>query len=104
MPFTPRFTANENGTIAVFGNNLMVCPANAADCAGARAGTNTRNNNNFNMVHLDVDGATFPTFSSSSADVVLPADAEVRWAGLYWVPAWAAAPADGGRGTPPPLA
>ena len=62
----------------------MVCPASAADCAAARAGTNNRNNNNFNMVHLDVDGAAFPTFSSSSAQMILPDDAEVRWAGLYW--------------------
>jgi len=36
------------------------------------------------MIHLDVDGAAFPTFSSSSADVVIPPDAEVTWAGLYW--------------------
>ena len=36
------------------------------------------------MVHLDQDGSAFPTFSSSSAEVVLPVDAEVRWAGLYW--------------------
>lgn len=83
VPFAPVFSANDNGSIAAFGNNLMVCPASAGDCAAARAGTNTRNNNNFNMVHLDVD-TDATTFSSSSADVVLPDDAEVRWAGLYW--------------------
>ena len=49
-----------------------------------RAGTTSKNNNSYTMVHLDVDGAAFPTFSSSSAEVVLPADSEVRWAGLYW--------------------
>ena len=54
------FTDNDNGSIAIFGNNLMVCPAIAGDCAGARAGTNNRNNNNFNMVHLDEDGARVP--------------------------------------------
>ena len=84
VPFAPAFTANDNGSIAVFGNNLMVCPPTVADCAQTRAGTTSKNNNSYNMVHLDVDGSAFPTFSSSSAEVVLPADAEVRWAGLYW--------------------
>jgi hypothetical protein len=62
----------------------MVCPTGASGCAASRAGQNTSNNNNYNMVHLDVDGGAFPTFSSSSAEVVLPPDGEVSWAGLYW--------------------
>lgn len=84
VPFAPVFSTNDNGSIAVFGNNLMVCPSSDGRCAGARAGTNSQNNNSFGMVHLDVDGAAFPTYSSSSADVALPSDGEVRWAGLYW--------------------
>ena len=84
VAFAPAFSANDNGSIAIFGNNLMVCPTGVTDCAGARAGTNSKNNNSFAMVHLDVDGAAFPTYSSSSADVTLPPDAVVRWAGLYW--------------------
>jgi hypothetical protein len=80
VPFAVAFTDNENGSIAIFGNNLMVCPASAGD----RAGTNSRNNNNFNMVHLDADGSAFATFSSSSAQMTFPDGAEVRWAGLYW--------------------
>lgn len=84
VPFAPRFSANDNGSIAIFGNNLLVCPEDAApDCAGARAGTNNRNNNTFRMGHLDVDGDP-STFSSSRAVVTLPDAAEVRWAGLYW--------------------
>ncbi len=84
VPFARRFSANDNGSIAVFGNNLIVCPPTVSDCAATRAGTTSKNNNGYNMVHLDQDGAAFSTFSSSSADVILPADAEVTWAGLYW--------------------
>ncbi len=68
----------------MFGNNLMTCPDTIADCAATRSGTTNKNNNGFKMVHLDVDGAAFPTYSSSSAEVILPPDSEVRWAGLYW--------------------
>ena len=84
VEFAPRFSTNDNGSIAVFGNNLMVCPSSASDCRATRDGLTKKNNNSYNMVHLDVDGASFPTFSSSSAEVVLPDGAEVRWAGLYW--------------------
>ena len=83
VPFAPRFSANDNGSIAIFGNNLEVCPASAADCAGARAATNNKNNNTFAMVPVDVDDNP-STVSSSRATVTLPDDGEVRWAGLYW--------------------
>ena len=55
-----------------------------AGCATSLPPADNKNNNSYNMVHVDQDGAAFPTFSSSSAAVALPDDAEVRWAGLYW--------------------
>src|SRR6476469_6676122 len=67
--FAARFTANDNGTISIFGNNLLTCPTADPRCAGARAGTARLNNNSFAMVNLDVDG---------------PDGSEVLWAGLYW--------------------
>ncbi len=82
VPFAPRFSANDNGSIAIFGNNLLTCPE-SADCTGARAGTNNKNNNGFVMVPVDVDDDA-STFSSSRAAVTLPDDGEVAWAGLYW--------------------
>ena len=45
--------------VMMFGNNLMVCAASASGCTDSRAGRNSLNNNSFNMVHLDVDGAAF---------------------------------------------
>ena len=47
---------NDNGAIAIFGNNLLTCPASTA-CAGhpqrhPTTGANT-NNNNYDMVNLD---------------------------------------------------
>src|SRR6476646_4833068 len=83
VAFDDRVSFNANGSIAIFGNNLMVCPPSAA-CTATRNGTNSTNNNGYVMTHLDVDGSAFPTFSSSSADVVLPSGAQVLWAGLYW--------------------
>ena len=82
VPFAPRFSANDNGSIAIFGNNLLTCPE-SADCTGARAATNNKNNNGFAMVSVDVDDDA-STFSSSRAAVTLPDDGEVAWAGLYW--------------------
>ncbi len=83
VAFDDRVSFNANGSIAIFGNNLMVCPPGSS-CTASRNGTNTTNNNGYEMVHLDQDGSAFPTFSSSSADVVLPDNAQVLWAGLYW--------------------
>ncbi len=84
--FLPRFSANATGNVTLVGNTLMTCPATASACAAARAGTATGtnlNNNTYAMVYVDQD-ADPTTFNSSSADLTLPADAYVLWAGLYW--------------------
>ncbi|MET0736084.1 MAG: hypothetical protein ABWY55_10650 [Microbacterium sp.] len=83
VPFAARFSTDDNGTIAVFGNNLLSCPTTDARCAAARAGTTALNNNAFAMTHLDAD-ANPSTFNSSSSEVIAPPDGEVLWAGLYW--------------------
>jgi hypothetical protein len=83
VPFTSRFSTDDNGTISVFGNNLMTCPASDSRCAGAQRGSPAVNNNSFAMVNLDAD-AVASTFNSSSVGVIAPPNSEVLWAGLYW--------------------
>ncbi|MEL4319681.1 hypothetical protein WJX64_11765 [Leifsonia sp. YIM 134122] len=82
-PFGVRFQTNDNGAIAVVGNQLQTCQTSAANCVGARAGTARYNNNSFAMVNLDVDSDP-TTINSSSAALEAPTDGEVLWAGLYW--------------------
>ncbi|SIT89290.1 conserved repeat domain-containing protein [Microbacterium sp. RU33B] len=83
VPFAPRFSADDNGTVLVFGNNLLSCPDSEPRCAAARTGTTALNNNAFAMQNLDAD-ADPSTFNSSSSTVAAPPDGEVLWAGLYW--------------------
>ena len=83
VPFGARFQTNDNGMVTTIGNGLETCPAAAANCVAARAGTARLNNNGFAMVNLDAD--TDPTtVNSSAADLTLPAGGGVLWAGLYW--------------------
>jgi uncharacterized repeat protein (TIGR01451 family) len=87
--FTLRYSNNINGQITIAANTLMQCPTGTPDptvnsgCAGARAGTNSRNNNTFDMGWLDVDSDP-STFDSSQATLNLPSDGVVLFAGLYW--------------------
>lgn len=87
--FTLRYSNNINGQITIAANTLMQCPTATPDpavnsgCAGARAGTNARNNNTFDMGWLDVDSDP-STFDSSQATLNLPSDGVVLFAGLYW--------------------
>ena len=63
----------------------MVCPASAADCAGARAGTN--NEQQQQLQHGPPRRGRRARSRRSRRrrrEVILPDDAEVRWAGLYW--------------------
>ena len=91
-------------SITFAANTLMTCPAAAPTCTAARAGTqggSLGNNNWFAMTHVDVDWMP-GTFNSSSADLSLPADALVLWAGLYW--AADTATGSGGAAAPSPAA
>jgi uncharacterized repeat protein (TIGR01451 family) len=84
IPFTPRFQTNDTGDIIFVGNTLMSCATATANCPAARNGTYTGGQNNgFAMSYVDVDSDS-NTFNSSSADMNLPAGAQVLFAGLYW--------------------
>jgi uncharacterized repeat protein (TIGR01451 family) len=83
--FTPRFKANDSGDIVMAANTLLSCASGASGCADARAGRSGAKlgNNSWNMEFVDVDSDS-ATFNSSRADVSLPADASILFAGLYW--------------------
>jgi hypothetical protein len=54
--FSPRFSTNANGDIAVVGNTLETCQDSAANCANARKGAGSAlNNNGFVMERVDID-------------------------------------------------
>jgi uncharacterized repeat protein (TIGR01451 family) len=91
--FTPRFSTNDTGYIALAANTLMTCPAAAAGCTAAQQtrGTSTAasgiNNNDYTMQYVNTAPGTVgasQSFNSSSATLSLPAGATVLFAGLYW--------------------
>jgi hypothetical protein len=84
VPFATQFATNARGGVAIAANTLMTCPAAAAQCPEAQAGTATGaalNNNGYAMERVDIDPATF---DSSSATLSIPAGATVQFAGLYY--------------------
>ena len=78
-PTVPSFAANLRGGVAVTGNTLETCPANSP---GSEACT-TANNNDENMVYVNVDPGG-QRFNSSTANLAIPAGAQVVKAFLYW--------------------
>ena len=78
---------NTTGAIVMTGNTLLTCPASASGCLAARSGSAStlaaNNDNAYNMGFVDVDGDT-TTFNSSRNTLIIPSDATVAWAGLYW--------------------
>ena len=78
VPFTPRFNEDLKGDIVLIGNNILG-PNNDPFNDG------TVYNHNVDMRYIDIDGDP-TTFSSSSADLVIPNPNCYRiiYAGLYW--------------------
>ena len=81
--FSLRYQTVDRADSVFVANTLMTCPASGT-CTNVRNGTNTTSGNgNFVEVNVDQDSDA-TTFSSSSADLALPAGATVVFAGLYW--------------------
>lgn len=78
VPFTPRFDQDLKGDIVLIGNNILG-PDNGP------YNNNGTYNHNVDMQYIDIDGDP-ATFSSSSADLVIPNPNcyEIRHASLYW--------------------
>ncbi|SEA34212.1 T9SS type B sorting domain-containing protein [Bizionia paragorgiae] len=77
-PFEPRFNEDLRGDIVLIGNNILGPSNNAFN-------DNDAYNSNEDMQYIDIDGDN-STFSSSSADLVIPNPDcyAIRYAGLYW--------------------
>lgn len=78
VPFTPRFDQDLKGDIVLIGNNILGPDNNPFN-------DNTAYNHNVDMQYIDIDGDP-TTFSSSSADLVIPNPNcyEIKHASLYW--------------------
>jgi len=98
--FAPRFATNDTGDVVMAANTLLSCQQGASGCAEARAGRTGAKlgNNSWDMQFVDVDSDA-GTFNSSRADITLPADASILFAGLYWG-ANTTGGASGGRAAP----
>lgn len=87
-----RFVANTNGEIALIGNAILTCPPGSVSttapnptCEQTLAGNSSAGarNDGFTMEYIDVDSDA-STFTSSSANLNIPAGSTVLFAGLYW--------------------
>ncbi len=78
VPFTPRFDQDLKGDILLIGNNILGPNNNAYNDDWVY-------NHKVDMKYIDIDGDP-STFSSSSADLVIPNPLcyEIVYAGLYW--------------------
>ncbi|WP_299381653.1 T9SS type B sorting domain-containing protein [uncultured Lacinutrix sp.] len=77
-PFIPRFDDDLKGDIVLIGNNILGPNNNAFN-------NNSAYNHNVEMNYIDIDGDN-TTFSSSSADLLIPNPDcyRIKYAGLYW--------------------
>ncbi len=95
-PFAEVFSDVSQGTFARAANSVMRCDRareSAAQCNAieSTSGALQYNNNNTYTLWIDSDGVvdfdgngTDDTYNSSSAQLPVPADGTVVWAGLYW--------------------
>ena len=86
--FAQRYSLNASGDITFVSSINSHCSTvtgatGAANCVNARNGVGNLINNNFTIIHVDVD-ADPTTFNSSSAQLFMPAGSSVAFAGLYW--------------------
>ncbi|MEO1395214.1 MAG: proprotein convertase P-domain-containing protein [Cyanobacteria bacterium J06634_5] len=83
-PFSLRYSAETTGNIEATGNAVLTCDISLAACRSALSAGTAGNNNAglaMQMIDIDSDGATF---NSSSAQLMIPPNANVLFAGLYW--------------------
>lgn len=84
IPFRSVFTDDVNGDIAIAANGVAQCDAVLPGCTEALYRTGAKlNNNDWVMRYVNLDGLA-ETYSSSAADLPLPAGAQVLHAHLYW--------------------
>jgi hypothetical protein len=77
--FSRAYYGNLPGQVDIIGNSVVCENDGSGECTDPG---NTRNNS-INMMYINEDSDN-STFNHSSALLNIPADSEVRWAGLYW--------------------
>ncbi|MEU6713683.1 sigma-70 family RNA polymerase sigma factor [Nonomuraea sp. NPDC046802] len=79
-----RFATDGKVAVKAIGNSLLSCPEERAGCVEARRRQGAqRDNDLWPMIALDQDDSS-DTSSSSAAELALPKNSQVVWAGLYW--------------------
>jgi len=81
--FALRTSMNTRGDLRVIGNTILCKSSNGGSSGSCTAPGDTDANNDFYALYSDIDGDG-STFSSTSADLALPAGAKILWSGLYW--------------------
>jgi hypothetical protein len=71
--FSSQYSTNAHGDIILTGNSILTTSSTPP----------IGDNNNQNLIYIDIDG-NGATFNSSSADINLPANSTILFAGLYW--------------------
>jgi len=74
----PIETRNINGNLKVIGNTVL-CVKNDGNCYNY---TGAESNADLNLQYIDIDGDA-STFNSSKAEINIPQDAVIKWAGVY---------------------
>ncbi|MER6913697.1 DUF3344 domain-containing protein [Streptomyces sp. NPDC000594] len=85
IPFTQRYQAVQRGGVVRAANSSITCTApvlSTPSCSDARTG-GTGVNGDFEMYYIDEDD-DLNTYNSSRAALVLPKNAKVSYARLYW--------------------
>ncbi|URM90318.1 DUF3344 domain-containing protein [Streptomyces sp. MRC013] len=90
IPFAQRYHAVQHGGLARAANSAVTCRHSAAGggaaedpCVAARLGEGAAANHQYDMFYADVDDDP-NTFNSTRAELVLPEEARVTYARLYW--------------------
>ena len=84
-PFVPRFDQDLKGDMLLIGNNTLNRVTSTAAANDAYNGAGQNGSRDMQFIDVDTDATTF---SSSSADLVIPPASascyRIRYAGLYW--------------------
>jgi gliding motility-associated-like protein len=97
--FTPRFDQSLKGDMLLIGNNILNRDIRNGERPNNAFNATDKNNNDLDMQYVDVDSDN-TTFSSSSANLVIPTASrecyKIVYAGLYWAGIYSKGAVDNG--------
>jgi gliding motility-associated-like protein len=97
--FTARFDQSLKGDMLLIGNNILNRDVRNGQRPNDAFNATDKNNNDLNMQYVDVDNDN-TTFSSSSANLVIPTGSrecyKIVYAGLYWAGIYSKGAVDNG--------